>query len=128
MDELVVKFLKKCKRVQQVVDFAEVVEKIGDPGLREIRQDKLISPHDRQEDVFVEDGVEVVNPAVHRLPWVVYVECLLLFRYSVLLGGQSGGYNGFLLHGRSCAAGHQDQENEQRQVDSALHRNCPFIF
>ena len=59
------------QRVRQVGDFGEVVEEIGDPLLHEDRQHKLVGTDHRQEDDIVEDGVEVVDPAVHRLPGIV---------------------------------------------------------
>ncbi len=66
------------------------------PDLREFQQDEFIRPHDRRKDVFAEDGVEDVKPAVHQLPGVAGVEYLLFFGYSVFLDGPLGDRRGLL--------------------------------
>ena len=71
------------QRVHQVGDFGEVVEEIGDSLPHDDRQHELVAANDRQEDVIVEDGVEDVNPAVHRLPGVVGVDRVGDVRFDV---------------------------------------------
>jgi len=114
--------------VGEVGDFGQVSEKIGDPCLREIRQHELVGAHDRQKEILVEDGVEVVNPAVHRLPGVPGIECVGDSPFDVFADGPLGGYFRFLAYRRRPAAGQENERREQHEAQSAFHKSGSFQF